>query len=44
MKRRLYIIVTAPLEVIGCALWGAARGLRDGVLNVRDAWRETIQS
>jgi hypothetical protein len=40
MRWRMYLIATAPIEVIGCAFWGAWRGLRDGWLNVRDEWHE----
>lgn len=39
MRRRLYIVVTAPLEVIGCAIVGCYRGAIDGVENVIHAWR-----
>lgn len=31
------VIVTAPIEVFGCAVIGAWRGAKDGCLNVRDA-------
>lgn len=38
MKRRLYIILTAVPEVLGCAVIGAWRGATDGARNVLDAW------
>lgn len=37
---RLWTILLAPLEVIGCTVVMACRGFRMGVENVREAWRE----
>jgi hypothetical protein len=39
--RRIYIVLTAPVEVLGCAIVGAWRYGRDGWFNVIDAWAET---
>jgi hypothetical protein len=36
----LWIILTAPVEVIGVTAICAGRGFRMGCENVRDAWRE----
>lgn len=40
MARKLYIIFTVPLELIGCAIWGGYLGGRDAIRNIREAWAE----
>jgi hypothetical protein len=39
MRSKLWIIVTAPIEVIGCAIINAWRGAKVGAENVRHAWK-----
>jgi len=40
MRRRLFIILIAPIEVLACAVVGAWEGAVDGINNVADAWRQ----
>lgn len=44
MKRKIYIVLTSPLEVLGCAFVGAWFGARDGYRNIRDAWKRDARS
>ena len=39
-KRRLKIILLAPVEIVSVSLYGFAIGFRDSLRNIRDAWRE----
>jgi hypothetical protein len=42
MRRKLYVILTAPFEVLGCSIVFAWRGAKHGAENVRDAWKGII--
>lgn len=38
--KKLYIIITAPFEVIGCSLIYAYKDAVIGIQNIKDAWNE----
>jgi hypothetical protein len=38
--KKFYIIALAPVEILCLVLIGAAKGFREAIENIRDAWIE----
>lgn len=43
LPRRLWLVIVAPLEIIGCAAIYAGRGAKMGWQNIKEDWHSSAR-